>query len=139
MRSVFLDSNVVLYVLKPDDTRKAGIARSILADYDCNISVQTLNEVTHTLRRKTSLTLTEIADVITDLKSLTTIHPLTQMVYDRAWMLITRYALSTYDAMILGCAIESGFEEVLSEDMQDGQRFLDMLEVRNPFADETSI
>lgn len=136
MRSIFLDSNVVLYALKPDDAQKASIARAILADYDCHISVQTLNEVTHTLRRKTSLSLTEISGVIADLKSLTTIHPLTQPVYNRAWMLITRYALSTYDALILGCAIESGFEQVLSEDMQDGQRFLDMLEVRNPFADD---
>ena len=109
------------------------IAEDVLRHTDCHISVQSLNEMTNTLRRKTKLSLDDIGELIADVRSLTTIHDLTTAVYARGWAIVRRYGLQTYDSMILACAIENGLETVLSEDMQDGLSIFDMTMIRNPF------
>ncbi|OUJ02958.1 PIN domain-containing protein [Acetobacter malorum] len=131
--SLFLDTNILLYAMMEEGTEKAGLADSILLDQDCHISVQTLNEATSTLRRKTKLPLDDIKTLITDFRGLVTIHPITEAVYSRGWAIIERYKLQTYDAMILACAIENGIETLLSEDMQNGQKIFDMVTIINPF------
>ncbi|MFT8781909.1 PIN domain-containing protein [Acetobacter syzygii] len=131
--SLFLDTNILLYAMMEEGTEKAGIADSLLLHQDCHISVQTLNEATNTLRRKTKLPLDDIKTLITDFRGLVTIHPITEAVYSRGWAIIERYGLQTYDAMILACAMENGIETLLSEDMQNGQRIFDMMTIINPF------
>jgi predicted nucleic acid-binding protein len=131
--AVFLDSNVILYAMMEDGTDKARVAEAILRDEDCHVSVQTLNEITHTLRRKTKLSLDQIGELIADIRSVATVHDVSAVVYARGWAIIQRYGLQTYDSMILACAIENGLETVLSEDMQDGLRIFDMATIHNPF------
>lgn len=132
--SLFLDTNILLYAMMEDGTKKAEIADSLLLQHDCHISVQTLNEATHTLRRKTKLPLDDIKTLIADFRGLVTIHPITEAVYSRGWAIIERYGFQTYDAMIVACALENGFKTLLSEDMQDGQKVFDMVTISNPFA-----
>jgi len=116
------------------DAEKSRITENIVVYQDCRISVQTLNEATNTLRRKTKMSLDAIGEVIQDLRNLVTVHELSEAVYNRGWAIVQRYGLSTYDAMILGCAIENGIDTVLSEDMQDGQEFFSgLVKVINPF------
>ncbi|MFT9349158.1 MAG: PIN domain-containing protein [Gluconobacter japonicus] len=131
---VLLDTNILLYACMEQDVEKMLIAEDVLRHTDCHISVQSLNEMTNTLRRKTKLSLDDIGDLIADVKSLTTVHDLTTGIYARGWAIVRRYGLQTYDSMILACAIENGLETVLSEDMQDGLSVFDMTIVRNPFA-----
>ncbi|GAB0118714.1 PIN domain-containing protein [Acidisoma sp. 7E03] len=131
--AVFLDSNIILYAMMEEETGKANVADAILRGEDCHISVQTLNEITHTLRRKTKLSLDQIGELIADVRSIATVHDVSAALYARGWAIIQRYGLQTYDSMILACAIENGLETVLSEDMQDGLRIFDMATIRNPF------
>ncbi|QEH95366.1 PIN domain-containing protein [Gluconobacter thailandicus] len=130
---VLLDTNILLYACIEQDVEKMRIAEDILRHADCHISVQSLNEMTNTLRRKTKLSLDDIGELIADIRSLTTVHDLTTGIYARGWAIVRRYGLQTYDSMILACAIENGFETVLSEDMQDGLSIFDMTIIRNPF------
>jgi len=131
--SVFLDTNVILYSILDQDPHKTRIADEILSEQDCHISVQSLNETLNTLRRKTALSFDTIADLLSDIRRLVTVHDLTGAVFSRGLAIVKRYGLQTYDAIILGSAIEHGFETVLSEDMQDGLKVFDMLTVLNPF------
>lgn len=130
---VLLDTNILLYACMEQDGEKMRIAEDVLRHTDCHISVQSLNEMTNTLRRKTKLSLDDIGELIADISSLTTVHDLTTGIYARGWAIVRRYGLQTYDSMILACAIENGFETVLSEDMQDGLSIFDMTIIRNPF------
>lgn len=132
--SIFLDTNILLYACMEQDVEKTRIAVALLSQSDCHISVQSLNEMTNTLRRKTKLSLDDIGELVSDIRSLTTVHDLTTGVYARGWAIVRRYGLQTYDSMILACAIENGLETVLSEDMQDGLSVFDMITIRNPFA-----
>ncbi|MGY8604661.1 PIN domain-containing protein [Gluconobacter cerinus] len=128
-----LDTNILLYACIEQDVKKMRIAEDVLRHTDCHISVQSLNEMTNTLRRKTKLSLDDIGELIADIRSLTTVHDLTTGIYARGWAIVRRYGLQTYDSMILACAIENGLETVLSEDMQDGLSIFDMAIIRNPF------
>ncbi|MBS1042221.1 PIN domain-containing protein [Gluconobacter cerinus] len=130
---VLLDTNILLYACMEQDVEKMRIAEDVLRHTDCHISVQSLNEMTNTLRRKTKLSLDDIGELIADIRSLTTVHDLTTGIYARGWAIVRRYGLQTYDSMILACAIENGLETVLSEDMQDGLSIFDMTIIRNPF------
>lgn len=130
---VLLDTNILLYACMEQDVEKMRIAEDVLRHTDCHISVQSLNEMTNTLRRKTKLSLDDIGELIADVRSLTTVHDLTTTIYARGWAIVRRYGLQTYDSMILACAIENGLETVLSEDVQDGLSIFDMTIIRNPF------
>ena len=130
---VLLDTNVLLYACMEQDGEKMRIAEDVLRHTDCHISVQSLNEMTNTLRRKTKLSLDDIGELIADVRSLTTVHDLTTGIYARGWAIVHRYGLQSYDSMILACANENGLETVLSEDMQVGLSIFDVAIIRNPF------
>ncbi|CAM3194024.1 PIN domain-containing protein [Komagataeibacter xylinus] len=134
--SVLLDTNVILYAILEDGTEKARIAEDLLLNRECHISVQTLNEALHTLRRKSHLSLDEIGELLSDIRSLCVVHDLTEAVWKRGWAIVERYGLQTYDSMIVACAIENDLEKVLSEDMHNGLRVFDMTVIHNPFVRE---
>jgi predicted nucleic acid-binding protein len=50
----------------------------------------------------------------------------------RAMELAANHTLSTWDAMIVQAAVESGCDTLFTEDLQAGRRF-DSVEVVNPF------
>lgn len=131
MSAVFVDSNVILYLLS-GDVAKADRAESIL-DAGGIISVQVLNEVTSVCLRKLKMTWEEIDAVLLAVKAACDVVPLTLESHEKAVQISKRYQLSFYDAHICAAAILSGAKLLLSEDMQDGMK-IDALFVKNPFA-----
>ena len=132
MTARFLDSNVILYLIEPGDTRSDTAERVVLAGG--TISVQVLNEVLVNAIRKKGLTWDQAGAFLGHVRSRLSIVPLTEAVHDRGRWAAERHRLSVYDGMILGAALEAGCDEVLSEDMQDGLVVDGRLTVRNPFA-----
>lgn len=128
---VFLDSNVLLYLLS-DDTAKADRAEEILKA-DGTISVQVLNEVTNVARRKLAMPWSEINELLSLIKSLCKIAPLTLEVHERGTLVAQRYGMSVYDAMIVAAALIAECDTLYSEDMQDGLLVDRRLRIRNPF------
>ena len=59
--------------------------------------------------------------------------PVDVRVLEIAWSLVERYELSWWDSLIVAAAQLTDSAYLLSEDLQEGQRFGD-LEVINPFA-----
>jgi len=128
----FFDTNVVLYLLSAD-TAKADRAEDLLA-LGGTISVQVLNEFVAVASRKLRMSLMEIREVLTQIRAVCTVEPITVETHERALRIADRYGMSIYDALIVSAALLAGCETLHSEDMQDGQVIDRKLTIRNPFA-----
>src|SRR5699024_4799491 len=99
---VFLDTNVLLYLLS-DDAEKADRTEQIVRE-QAVISVQVLNEFTNMARRKLKLTWTEIDQVLQAIQVNCCVEPLTVAGHKQGRKLAQRYSFSVYDAMIVSSA-----------------------------------
>jgi predicted nucleic acid-binding protein len=131
MSQVFLDSNVVLYLLSAD-ARKADKAEALLAQQPC-ISVQVLNEVTSVCRRKLGMPWPEVQDLLLAVKASCMVLPLTVDTHAQAVSIAQQHQLSFYDAHIVAAAIQSGASALMSEDMHEGL-VVGPIKIQNPFA-----
>jgi predicted nucleic acid-binding protein len=128
---VFFDTNVVLYLLSADAV-KADRAEELLATGGM-ISVQVLNEFASVASRKLRLSWPEIRDVLAPVRVICPVVPLSAETHDRALLLVERYGLSLYDALIVAAALLAGCKTLYSEDMQHGQVIERQLTISNPF------
>ena len=132
----FADSNIPTYGRDVDDPVKRTAAlnwmdflwRSQLG----RVSIQVINE-TYSAMRKRAVT-TELEAIRADVRDLLafTLVPITAAVVEDAWRIQDRFQLSWWDALIVATAAAGGCRYLLTEDLQEGQRFGDLLVV-NPF------
>ncbi|TIS57043.1 MAG: PIN domain-containing protein [Mesorhizobium sp.] len=127
----FFDTNVLVYVAS-GDTAKADRAEAAIAAGGA-ISVQVLNELANVARRKMQMSWADTHALLTTLRGLLTVHPLTLETHETGLRLAERYGLSTYDAMIASAAIHAGCDTLWSEDMQHGMALDEGLRIVNPF------
>lgn len=130
MSGVFLDSNVILYLLSAD-ARKADTAEALLIEQP-NISVQVLNEITSVCHRKLKMPWAEIQELLAAVKAHCQVVPLTLATHEQAVHIAQLHQLSFYDAHIVAAAQTCGTHTLMSEDMQHGMR-LQGLHIQNPF------
>lgn len=127
----FFDTNVVLYLLSAD-AQKADRAEELIA-LGGTISVQVLNEFVAVASRKLQMPWREIREVLSHIRAVSAIEPITIETHDRALQIAERYGLSIYDALIVSAALLAGCTTLHSEDLQDGQVMERQLTIRNPF------
>ncbi len=127
---VFLDTNVLLYLLSPDAT-KADRAEALL-DRGGVISVQVLNEFASVATRKLSMRMPEVREVLSTVRTLCDVVPLSIEIHDLGLDLAERYHLSIFDALIVATVTLAKCRTLYSEDMQHGQKF-EGLTIWNPF------
>lgn len=127
----FLDTNVLLYLLS-GDVAKADRAESVVTAGGV-VSVQVLNEFASVARRKLALAWPDIREVLTAVRAICPVVPLTLETHSRGLALAERYGFAVYDAMIAAAALDSGCDTLLTEDLQHGQSIEGSLTVRNPF------
>jgi len=128
---VFIDTNILLYLLS-EDSNKADRAETIV-QAGGTISVQVLNELANVTHRKLAMSWMEINELLSLIRSLCSIEPLTIETHDMGILIAERYKLSVYDAMIVAAALLGGCETLCSEDMQDGLLIDNQLRICNPF------
>ena len=128
---VFFDTNVVLYLLSAD-AAKADRAEELLAAGG-RVSVQVLNEFAAVASRKLRMDWTEIGEVLTQVRAVCPVEPLSVEAHERGLAMAARYGLGIHDAMIVASALLAGCKELITEDLQHGQVFERQLTVRNPF------
>src|SRR5258708_37174197 len=92
----FFDTNVLVYFAS-DDTAKADRAEAAVAAGGA-ISVQVLNELANVARRKMQMSRADTHTLLTILRGLLTVHPLTLETHEAGLELADRYAVSTSDA-----------------------------------------
>ena len=130
MSGVFLDSNVILYLLSAD-AAKADTAETLLTQQP-TISVQVLNEVTTVCLRKLKLNWPETLDLLHAIKANCKVVSLTVPTHTKALEVAQQHHLSFYDAHIVAAAIDSGAHTLMSEDMHHGA-IIQGLRIQNPF------
>lgn len=127
----FFDTNVILYLLS-EDKSKADRAEELLQEGGV-ISVQVLNEFSSVGLRKLKMTVAEIREVLSIIRTLCHVVPLTEEAHDRGLDLVRDRGFSLYDAMIVATAELTGCTVLFSEDMQHGQSVEGRLKILNPF------
>lgn len=131
MSGIFLDSNIILYLLSAD-ARKADTAEALLCQKP-SISVQVLNEITSVCHRKLKMAWAETHELLTAVKANCTVVPLTVDTHAQAMQIAQQHQLSFYDAHIVAAAVACGAQTLMSEDMHHGMNMLG-LKVQNPFS-----
>jgi predicted nucleic acid-binding protein len=126
----FFDTNIPLYLLS-GDADKAARAEDLLAEGGA-ISVQVLNEFVAVALRKHRAPWPAIDELLSALKLLCRVEPLSVPVHERALAIARRYKLHVHDACIAASAIEAGCTTLYTEDLQHGQR-IDSLTIVDPF------
>jgi len=130
MSGVFLDSNIILYLLSAD-ARKADTAEALLSKKP-SISVQVLNEITSVCHRKLKMPWAETHELLAAVKAHCTVVPLTVDTHAQAVHIAQQHHLSFYDAHIIAAAVACGAHTLMSEDMHHGMS-LQGLRIQNPF------
>ena len=131
MPASFFDTNVLVYIAS-GDSAKADRAEAAIAAGGV-ISVQVLNELANVARRKMQMSWTETHALLTTLRGLLTVHPLTLETHEIGLELAERYGFSMYDAMIAASALHAGCDTLWSEDMQHDMVVDERLRIVNPF------
>ena len=130
-RRLFADSNIVLYALG-DDSSKRQAAWQILFERPV-ISVQVLNECSNILVKKRKVDKAKVGGIMQDILCFTTVEAIGFPEVEAAWRLMERYRYSYFDSLILASALRAGCQTVYSEDMQHGQTIEGKVIVTNPF------
>ena len=134
----FLDTNVFVYSFDPGAIRKANKARTLiheaLASRKGVISFQVVQEFFNVALKRFAHPMTTaeaehyLAAVFRPLLAVQSSAAL----YGEALRLREASRISWYDSLIVAGAIQSGCDQIYSEDLQNGQRF-GTLQVVNPF------
>jgi len=131
MPGSFFDTNVLLYTASSDDV-KAERAEHLIAAGGV-ISVQVLNEIANVARCKMGFSWSRMNLLLSRIRQLLPVVPVTIDVHETGLALAERYGLSIYDGMIAGAALDSGCDILWSEDMHDRLVIEARLTVVNPF------
>ena len=133
----FVDTNVLVYALAADDTRRSPIAqklvRELMAAQVFQTSTQVLQElyVTLTLKVRTPMTPEQALRYLDQIA----VWPVALLDYPAlrdAVELSKNAMVSFWDALVLVAAARSGAKRLYTEDLQDGQTILG-IEIVNPF------
>ena len=136
--AVFVDTNVFVYRHDSSDPAKQLRAERWIAllarQRTGRLSYQVLQELYATLTRhgRPAFDPAAARDIV---GALATWQPaaVDLAMLERAWRLQDRFSLSWWDALIVAAAQIAECSVLLTEDLQDGQRF-DAVQVVNPFA-----
>ena len=131
----FIDSNIFVYSVDVRDPRKQSIAKSIIMDALKNesfiISAQVLNEFSHVSLRKLGKRPDETKAFIEMLRPIRTIPILPEWT-SRAIDFMQQYGIQFYDSLLIAAAAANGCDEILTEDLADGQVYYGVKAI-NPF------
>lgn len=135
---IFVDTNVLVYSYDTDAGIKHETARSVLRELwesrTGAVSTQVLQEFYVTVTRKLPKPLAQqTARKIIDTYRAWPVHRPQVSDVTLASELEERHKLSFWDALVITSAQQSEAQSLLSEDLQDGQRFGELVIV-NPFS-----
>ncbi len=131
MAGNFLDTNILVYLASSDQT-KADRAEALVRQGG-TISVRVLDELSNVARRKLRMSWSEIDILLSSLRTLLTVEPITIDIHENGLALAERYTLSIYDSMIVASALHAKCDTIWSEDIKHGMIVDTQITIRNPF------
>ncbi len=131
----FIDTNVLIYAVDARDARKQQAAKAIVMgarnSSDYVISSQVLNEFSNVAINKLGKTRLEtraFVQLFMDIGSIAVCPEWTIQALD----IMERYGIQFFDSLLLAAAESVGCDEILTEDLGDGQIYCGIKAV-NPF------
>jgi predicted nucleic acid-binding protein len=136
-RRLFIDANVLLYLLS-HDSAKADAAEALLRSDDARriISTQTIGEFVSVARKKAGLDWAVIGFHVETLRMLCAVEQVAHDDQTQALAIAERFQLSWWDSQMIATAIRCGAEALVSEDLQHGQVIAgnaQSIRIENPF------
>ena len=133
----FLDTNILVYAYDQNEPRKQSIAQNLITDgiekENLLVSVQVLGEFFNVVSRHIPQPMTsDQAQEIISIISYLPVQEIDLAMVNRAIDIHKRYQISYCDALIVSAAERAGCTLILSEDLNGGQAYHDIV-VRNPF------
>lgn len=134
---IFLDTNVLVYLYEGHDPlkqqRAKALVRDCIQDESGVLSVQVLGEFFTVVTRRLSPPLSvEAALEILRTFDVLPAQEIDRKLVQRAIDTHREYAISYWDALIVAAAERAGCRRILTEDLNDGQRYHGIA-VENPF------
>ncbi|MDR2192971.1 MAG: PIN domain-containing protein [Treponema sp.] len=133
---IFVDSNIWVYMFLQDNEEKYKIAEDCLLEKGANttfiITYQIINEVSNALLRNEYSEM-EIREIIEYMLKICTIQDFTKEIVLLASSTREAYSFSFWDSIIVGSALFSGCNMLVSEDMQNGLIVNRKLLIKNIF------
>ena len=132
----FIDSNVFVYAIDGTATAKQKCARHIVAKAFASrssyrISAQVLAEFASVAIRKLKIATPLLLDMLSEMSRIS--HAaIDNMLVSRAAEIQGIYGIQFYDAQIVAAAERLGCDNILTEDLNDGQMYCGIVAV-NPF------
>lgn len=128
---VFLDTNIVLYAIGSDESKRL-IAANLLTQTP-TIFTQVINECSHVLRRKQRYSPDDVKrELSAVLKTVRFVNVDISEIFS-AWSVASRYGYSHFDSLIIASALAAHCSILYSEDMQHNQLIENQLRILNPF------
>ena len=131
----FLDTNVLVYSIDGKDPAKQVVAREVVVSAVRGggflISAQVLNEFSNIALLKLKLSVEEVRKFVSFFSRIGVVS-LESRWTDAALLLKQRYETQFFDSLLLAAAQENGCDEILTEDLNDGQMYGSVKAV-NPF------
>jgi len=132
--SVFLDTNVLVYLYSKTEIDKRNTSILLFKKYICLTSTQALNEFTNVYIKKYKVINSEIKEFIGRITIYCDVKLVSEKIIYNAIDLNNKYGYSYYDCLMLASALESGCKILFSEDMSDGQIVDGSLKIVNPYS-----
>ena len=131
----FLDTNVLIYSVDGKDPAKQVVARDIVVSAlrggGSLISAQVLNEFSNIALLKLRLSVEEVRKFVSFFSRIGVVS-LESRWTDAALLLKQRYQTQFFDSLLLVAAQENGCDEIITEDLNDGQMYGSVRAI-NPF------
>jgi len=130
----FLDTNILIYSQRSDDSNKRCISQTLIKNGGFAISTQSFNELCNVFIRKYNVDVSKIFEIIHVISELAQeVFIINENTILSALNVHKNYKFSYYDSLIIASALECDCHYLFSEDMNDGQIINDRLTILNPF------
>jgi predicted nucleic acid-binding protein len=133
---IFVDTNIWVYLFLQDNDEKHKTAEDFFLKMSVNsifiITYQIINEVSNVLL-KNNYSEMEIRENIEYMSKMCTIQDFTKEIVLAASLIREAYSFSFWDSIIVGSALFSECNILVSEDMQDGLIVNKKLLIKNIF------
>ncbi|MVN20153.1 PIN domain-containing protein [Mucilaginibacter arboris] len=131
MNNIFVDSNIVLYLMDVDEHKKI-ISRKLLSN-NPTICTQVLTEVANVCKYRFKYKKHELLILWSDLLRDCTLIPTDHQSVHKAIQLVELYDFQLFDALIIADALKANCTILYSEDMQHKMLLENKLTIINPF------
>lgn len=131
--SVFLDTNILVYLFSVDESDKRNAAIKVVNQSSCVTGINNINELTNVLLKKFKTPYSDIIRAIDQITNAVKVVGMSINTIKSAVQIADKYRYSYYDSLVIAYALENQCDLLYSEDMHHQQVINETLTIINIF------